>query len=182
MEEYVIVDAYNVIGASEELARLRDANLEEVRNRLLDWLAEYQAYVGRRVVVVFDGQTSDSPEQALAVRGVEVRFTRDRESADEWIERAVRERLRQGNVRLYVVTSDELEQRIAFGWGALRVPAREFLQELARVREEISRRVENIPQNRTPVEERLEKNIAEIFEKWRRNSFSFIDRDRDPPV
>ncbi|MBX6396123.1 MAG: NYN domain-containing protein [Alicyclobacillaceae bacterium] len=168
MKEYVIVDAYNVIGASRELTRLKEVSLEEARHQLVEWLADYQAYTGKRVIVVFDGRFARDVPGCDVLRGVEICFTHANETADEWIERVVRERVRDQEARVYVATSDELEQRIVFGWGGLRLPAREFLHELAQVRHQVSRRLREQEKGRTPVGERLSVHIAEILEKWRR--------------
>lgn len=58
----LVVDGYNVIGAWEELHALRDKDFEQSRQLLIEKLAEYQAYTGHRVIVVFD---------AYHVRGLE---------------------------------------------------------------------------------------------------------------
>ena len=53
MENILIVDGYNMIGAWKELRPLKDTDLEEARNRLLELMAEYKAAMGWRVIVVF---------------------------------------------------------------------------------------------------------------------------------
>ncbi|MDI3258093.1 MAG: NYN domain-containing protein [Kyrpidia sp.] len=169
MEDYVIVDGYNVIGASQELAEMKGVSMEEARGRLLEWLGEYQAYTGKKVIAVFDGRCGPDGRTSGRVHGVDVYFTREKETADQWIERVVRERVEDRDVRIYVATSDELEQRLSFGWGGLRISAREFLEEIRKVREEVSRRVRNQGHGKAPVGERLSENVAEIFEKWRRS-------------
>lgn len=56
MEQILLVDGYNVIGAWPELSFLKDRDLEAARDKLIEWMAEYQSYTGYRVVVVFDAQ------------------------------------------------------------------------------------------------------------------------------
>lgn len=56
MEQILLVDGYNVIGAWPELSFLKDRDLEAARDKLVEWMAEYQSYTGYRVVVVFDAQ------------------------------------------------------------------------------------------------------------------------------
>lgn len=53
MEQILLVDGYNVIGAWPELSFLKDRDLEAARDKLVEWMAEYQSYTGYRVVVVF---------------------------------------------------------------------------------------------------------------------------------
>ncbi|ADG04911.1 NYN domain-containing protein [Kyrpidia tusciae] len=169
MEEVVIVDGYNVIGTSPELAALKVESMEEARARLLQWLGEYGAYTGRTVIAVFDGRCAPERRGPDRVNGVEVYFTGDDQTADQWIERVVRERVGNRNARIFVATSDELEQSLSFGWGGLRISSREFLDELFKVRAEISRRVRTQESGRAPMRERVRDDIAKIFERWRRS-------------
>ena len=55
-------------------------------------------------------------------------YTKEAETADTYIERATYEIAREHRVR--VATSDNLEQLIILGHGAVRVSAREFHQEI----------------------------------------------------
>ena len=50
--DVLLVDGYNMIGDWPELSRLAESGLEEARNRLLFRLADYQAFSGRKVIVV----------------------------------------------------------------------------------------------------------------------------------
>ncbi|MDF2815945.1 MAG: putative Yacp protein, partial [Paenibacillus sp.] len=52
MKQILIVDGYNIIGAWPELSKLKDISLEEARDKLIDLLANYQSYSGKRVIVV----------------------------------------------------------------------------------------------------------------------------------
>lgn len=54
IQEILIVDGYNIIGAWPELQRLKELSLEEARDRLIDIMAEYQSFSGMKVIVVFD--------------------------------------------------------------------------------------------------------------------------------
>lgn len=53
-QNVLIVDGYNIIGAWAELRQLKDRQLEEARDLLIERMAEYKAYTGWRVIVVFD--------------------------------------------------------------------------------------------------------------------------------
>lgn len=52
--DVLLVDGYNMIGGWPELAALSLNGMQEARDRLLDMLADYQAFTGRRVIAVFD--------------------------------------------------------------------------------------------------------------------------------
>ena len=100
---------------------------------------------------------------------MEVIFTKAEETADERIEKLAQELI---NIRtqVYVATSDYTEQWTVFGQGALRISARELLVEVESVNKEIKKELkenqEKIPLTKIP----LSREIAEIFEKWRRGN------------
>ena len=50
----LLVDGYNIIGAWGELRRMKENRLADARDRLIEQMAEYKAYTGWRVIVVFD--------------------------------------------------------------------------------------------------------------------------------
>ncbi len=118
MQNILLVDGYNMIGAWKELRALRDTNLEEARNRLIELMAEYKAAMGWRVIVVFDAHLVPGTEQFYIQHAVEVIFTRKNETADERIEKLSKE-LKGRKIQIYVATSDMTEQNVIFGHGAL---------------------------------------------------------------
>ena len=166
MEEFLIVDGYNIIGTLKS-GRWSELPLEEARQWLVDKLADYQSFTGVVVYVVFDAHQAAGPGQRLKERGVQVIYTKEKETADERIERLVRQLKKEGR-RIKVATSDHTEQRVIFGEGALRQSARELLQELEEVEKKINQKIECHYQNKGMGPIPLRKEIAEIFEKWRR--------------
>lgn len=52
--DVLLVDGYNMIGGWPELVALSQIGMQEARDRLMDLLADYQAFSGRRVIAVFD--------------------------------------------------------------------------------------------------------------------------------
>ena len=54
MDEYLLVDGYNVIFAWGDLKELAKVNIEAARNRLMDVLSNYQGFKKCRVILVFD--------------------------------------------------------------------------------------------------------------------------------
>ena len=84
MEEWLIVDGYNVLGASSEAAQ--SGSLEEARDRLIRRLSEYQAISGRKVILVFDAHRMPGAGTKQELEQIEVHYTRHRETADERIE------------------------------------------------------------------------------------------------
>lgn len=167
MENILLVDGYNIIGAWEELRVLRDENFEDARSRLVELMAEYKASTGWRVIVVFDAYLSPGIEQLYVESGVEVIYTRKNETADERIEKLASE-LKSRRIQIHVATSDMIEQSVIFFQGALRKSARELEIEMRALQSKISNNVkltqDNKPSSRIP----LSQEVIEQFEKWRR--------------
>jgi len=125
METNLFVDGYNIIGAWQEMAKLRDVDLESARRKLIDEMIEYQAVSHYRIVLVFDGHLVKNNKGSKEVYGnIEVIYTKEGETADTMIERLVAHLPRYH--RTYVATSDRLEQEFILTKGALRISAREL--------------------------------------------------------
>lgn len=169
MEEYLIVDGYNMIGAWPRLIKLAEEGLEEARDELISMLADYQGYSGRKIIIVFDAHQVPGSGKKFKQHGLDIRFTKEKETADERIERLVGELSRRTR-RIYVATSDMIEQHVIFGRGALRLSARELLLALQETGADLqnkihgeTKKVRNSFSSKIPLELRGE------FEKWRRN-------------
>ncbi|GGA88452.1 NYN domain-containing protein [Ornithinibacillus halotolerans] len=163
----LIVDGYNIIGDWEELKQLKKKDLSQARDRLIELMAEYQAYSGSRVIIVFDAYYVRGIESKLKQFKVEIIYTKEKETADECIERLVK-KLKNVKTQVYVATSDYTEQRVTFGQGALRKSARELSIELENLEREITNDVTKHQQNKPKSKIPLNDEILATFEKWRR--------------
>ncbi len=164
----MIVDGYNIIGAWPELSKLKEINLEEARDRLIDILAEYQSFSGMKVWLVFDAYYVPGLGGKYVQSKLKIYYTKEKETADELIERLVNE-LTGRRRNIYVATSDMTEQHVIFGKGALRVPAGELLTKVTLARREIKTRIREETSRRTnPFDDKLSAEMRELFEKWRR--------------
>ncbi|GIP24780.1 hypothetical protein J22TS3_50550 [Paenibacillus sp. J22TS3] len=163
------MDGYNMIGDWPELTKLAKVGLEEARDRLLERLADYQAYSGRMVIAVFDAYRVPGLGKSFAQNKVQVYFTREKETADECIERLVRE-LSHRRRQIYVATSDLVEQHVIFGQGALRVPARELLTQVEESEREIQSKIaeDRLGSSRNTLGGKLTPEMRKMFERWRR--------------
>lgn len=132
MRDILLVDGYNVIHAWPELNACKD-NLEDARDKLIDIMAGYGAFENMDVTVVFDANAvSGAAVFQHLVGKVAVVYTREGETADSYIEKMAYDTVRQGK-RVYVVTSDRVEQLVILGAGAYRISARELLQNVKKV-------------------------------------------------
>ncbi|WP_026293959.1 NYN domain-containing protein [Saccharibacillus kuerlensis] len=169
LRDVLLVDGYNMIGAWPDLASLSQIDMNEARDRLLERLADYQAFTGRRVIAVFDAYRVPGKGKTFEQGRVEVYFTKEKETADEAIERfAVQLRVKRRLI--YVATSDFMEQSVAFAQGALRVPALELLVDVEQSEKEIGKKIaEQARQgHRNTLDGKLTPEQLKMFERWRR--------------
>jgi predicted RNA-binding protein with PIN domain len=168
MEQFLIVDGYNIIGAWPELSKLKDTDLEGARDQLIHMLAEYQSYSGMKVYLVFDAYMVPGLGKKYVQSKLIVLYTKEKETADERIERLVTN-LMGRRKQIYVATSDMIEQHVIFGKGALRMPAGELLVKIKQNRKEVRERIHPVTSSkRNPFEGKLSRELKEQFERWRR--------------
>ena len=128
-EEYMPVDGYNVIFSWEDLKELAEANIDGARGRLLDILSNYQGVRRCKMIAVFDAyRVQQHKTEILDYHNIHVVFTKEAETADQYIEKFAHENARK--YRVTVVTSDGLEQIIIRGQGCGLISAREFREEI----------------------------------------------------
>ena len=115
-QEYLLVDGYNVIFAWERLKALAEDNLDGARMALLDMLCNYQAVRQCSLMVVFDAyRVEGHTTEVSAYHNIQVVFTREAETADQYIEKFAHENA--GRFDVSVATSDGVEQVIILGQG-----------------------------------------------------------------
>ncbi|WML42561.1 NYN domain-containing protein [Neobacillus sp. PS3-40] len=165
--DILLVDGYNIIGDWPELRSLKNRDLAAARDLLVERMAEYQAFSGFRVIVVFDAYYVQGTEKKYKNHKIEVIFTKKNETADERIEKLAIS-LSNRKTQIHVATSDYTEQWAIFGQGALRISARELENEMNSIKKGIEKSVKNI-QEKMPISKiPISTEMAEIFEKWRR--------------
>ena len=121
-ESCLLVDGYNIIFAWEELRELAKVNIDSARDRLMDILCNYQGTQGGLLILVFDAyKVKGGPGSVMKYHNIHVVFTKEAETADQYIEKTVHEMA--SKYQITVATSDALEQRIVFGAGAMRMSA-----------------------------------------------------------
>ena len=136
--EILYVDGYNMIGAWPNLKRLQQRDeIGTARDELLHELSNYGAFAGVEVIVVFDAQLVPGITQRYEQYDLEVIFTQEGETADEYIERSVgEENFLVSNVK--VATSDLAEQWMIFQRGATRKSANELWKDIKQTKQSIT--------------------------------------------
>lgn len=136
-KELLFVDGYNMIGAWPHLARLQRQNeMEAARDTLLHELSEYSKYENVEVIVVFDAHLVPGIQKQYDRYDLTVIFTKEDETADSYIEKAVGEE-NKFITNVMVATSDLAEQWLVFQRGASRKSARDLYKELNYTKEQI---------------------------------------------
>ncbi|MCL2225518.1 MAG: NYN domain-containing protein [Defluviitaleaceae bacterium] len=188
---YLLVDGYNVIHANAGLSSVAADSLETARKKLCDALCEFRALSRYRIIVIFDAHLVEGGTGSVeSYRGIKVVFTKEAETADNYIERSTRQgRLsplsdKQGekfvskpdsvafapkrNDRITVATSDTLEQLIIMGSGAARISAEDLWTEIETARAEVLERYNKTrPIKKNPLESFLDAETAQLLEEMR---------------
>ena len=135
-EEYLLVDGYNIIFAWEELRELSKVTIDGARQKLMDILCNYQGYKKCTLILVFDAyKVTGNTGEAIDYHNIHVVYTKEAETADQYIEKLAHKIGRQYNVT--VATSDGLEQLIIYGQGCHLMSARDLKEEVAWANEQI---------------------------------------------
>jgi len=170
--EYLFVDAYNIINAWSELKELSKMELNMARDRLIEIMAEYQAYTGDKVIIVFDAHlVKGSIGKKEILYGLDIVYTKELETADSFIEKTIH--VIGKNKKVRVATNDWVEQQIILGRGATRISARELKIEIENLKNDIKRKNKKKKQNnenKGRLSEMLSEEILNKLEKLRRNS------------
>lgn len=169
MKDLFLIDGYNVINAWPQLIALRD-NLGHARDKLIDMIAGYGAYQDLEVIIVFDAHSSVGVLQQQEITGdLTVIYTDAGETADSYIEKAAYTLVRERR-RVFVVTSDWVEQMVILGAGAYRISSRELLEDVKRVERIIREGFTDTAVNyrRHELGNRLSLDVAARLEKMRK--------------
>lgn len=128
-ENYVIIDGYNFIFATDELRKIAEADFARARDVLVRMMCDYSAFHKIKTIIVFDAYKRQGGEGSVEVIGpVTVVYTKESQTADAFIERTTYEIAGEHTVR--VVTADLEEQLVVLGSGGLRASVSEFWDEL----------------------------------------------------
>lgn len=128
-ERYLLVDGYNIIFAWEDLRDMARDNVDGARTKLMDILCNYQGCIQDTLILVYDAyKVKGNPGTVQKYHNIHVVYTKEAETADQYIEKVVHRIGRKYQVT--VATSDALEQVIIWGQGAARMSAQELRREV----------------------------------------------------
>ena len=167
-EAYLLVDGYNIIFAWEELKQLAEDNIMSARDRLMDILSDYQGFRKMTLILVFDAyKVEGNPGTIFKYHNIYVVYTKEAETADQYIEKTVHKIGRKHHVT--VATSDALEQVIILGQGGHRISAQGLQNEILLAKQEL--REEHL--------EKTSKGKRYLFDGASDEMTEYVDRMRN---
>lgn len=166
-EEYLLVDGYNILYAWEDMRELMQVTLDGARHRLMDILCNYQGYRKCRLIVVFDAyKVPGGVGSAQDYHNIHVVYTKEAETADQYIEKFAHEMGRR--YRVTVATSDGLEQLIIRGQGCILMSSADLREDIERIGRQIEEEQGRLPRpGKNYLFQDVDKELAEYLEKVR---------------
>lgn len=168
--EYMLVDGYNIINAWRDVFNVDREPLEDCRDRLASMLSNYQGYRNLNIILVFDAHLlKGSQEKEINFDNIKIIYTKENESADNYIEKFVH---KLGNTyTIRVVTSDYLEQTMVFSNGGIRMSPRELREELETADKDIKPLLKSRAVKSNVIESHIKPDLLEKLENLRRGKF-----------
>ena len=146
----MFVDGYNIINCWGDLQKVSEMSLEQSRNELIDTMAEYRCYTDVEVIVVFDAHmVKGSSQKNEQIKGIEVVYTKENQTADQYIEKEVSE---IGKVKKVKV--------------ATRISARELKIEIGELKQGIDRKSKKVSQVNNLIIGRLDEDTLKKLTNW----------------
>ncbi len=181
IEEYLLVDGYNVIFAWEELKELAKENIQSARNKLMDILCNYQGFKKCAVILVFDAYKVEGDAlEVYKYHNIHVVFTKEAETADQYIEKVTHHIGKKYHVT--VVTSDGVEQVVTRGRGASLISSREFFDEVEFVNRQIKEESEKRRETaRNYLMDHMDPKLQEHLKEVRLGNRRFQQYDQEAP-
>ncbi len=150
--EFLLVDGYNILFSWFDLNNATSEDLDFARNYLINRLSNYKVMKNYEIIIVFDAyKVKNNPGSLEKIGNVTVVYTKEAETADNYIERTAKEIHK--NYDVTVATSDRLEQIIIYGTGAIRISAEEFLKDVEQTEVKISDILQDLTVGNPPLNE-----------------------------
>lgn len=168
MEEYLIIDGYNMIGAWPNLKPIKEESLSHAREKLIEMIGEYVVISKQKTFLVFDAYlVKNGTEKREIIDGVQVIYTKEGVTADMAIERLTAQIPKHRKV--YVATSDRMQQETIWGKGAFRISALELYREVQLVKRENASFCNKKTYTANRLEDRISPEIKAMLEEMQRN-------------
>ena len=110
----------------EDIKKIALRDLLSARDKVVDIVCDFQGYVGEECVLVFDAYRNDVSIPVITKEyNITIVYTKMGQTADMYIEQKSKEL--SENYKVFVVTSDSLEQLRILSNNSYRISCREFM-------------------------------------------------------
>ena len=166
-KKLIIIDGYNILNAWEKYKPFLKLSFENARQELIYDMGEYSKLVGIDLLLVFDAYKINFKGSSEIIKGIEVVYTKQNETADQYIEKKLDEMGRK--ILVSVGTDDTLIQKLVTQRGGNVLTAKELLYRYENLknksnRYEIKNRISNKSYFNT-LDEKALNQLDEIEEK-----------------
>lgn len=164
IRDLVIVDGHNFIFNFFKADKLSNENLMYLREKLISDLTWYKNQKNCDMVVVFDARNSDNLNRSIQiVDDIKVIYSRKNETADDVIEELAGKETGYG--RIFVITSDYMQQKVVFRKNIYRKSSREFSLEIKDLKNKIREKIDRSKKNSDKVFLSFENRLSDKARK-----------------
>jgi uncharacterized protein len=176
VKELYIIDGYNFIFNFYKpggiTSKISSADLSELRDRLISDLAQFKNYNNCELTVVFDAKHAKNSAQSKEKQDcVTVIYSKTGQTADSLVEKIVH--LNEKYDRIFVITSDYLQQKVVFTKNIYRKSIREFASELNEFKNKLHAKLAGIKKQGSgsfySIEKRLDENTRMRLQDLRKS-------------
>ena len=121
-----LIDGYNLMYSIDEIKQIAAIDLISARDKVVDIVCDFQGYSGKECILVFDAYRNNVSIPVITKEyNISIVYTMMGQTADMWIEQKAEEL--KDRFKIFVVTSDALEQLKIFSSSSLRLSSNEFM-------------------------------------------------------
>ena len=124
-KKLIIIDGYNILNAWEKYKPFLKLSFENARNELIYDMGEFSKLIGIDLLLVFYAYKINFKGTSEIIKGIEVVYTKQNETADQYIEKKLDEMGRK--ILVSVGTDDTLIQKLVTQRGGIVLTAKELL-------------------------------------------------------
>lgn len=90
-KKLIIIDGYNILNAWEKYKPFLNLSFENARHELIYDMGEFSKLIGIDLLLVFDAYKINFKGTSDVIKGIEVVYTKQNETADQFIEKKLDE-------------------------------------------------------------------------------------------
>lgn len=137
------IDGYNLMYSIEEINKIAQKDLISARDKVVDIVSDFSGYVGKECVLVFDAYRNNVSIPVITKQyNIDIIYTKMNQTADTYIEQKVQEL--NDKYKIFVVTSDNLEQLKIFSSNCFRISCNEFIHRYENLQKKYKNKTKNM--------------------------------------